>query len=771
MLSCQLARTDNGLADTGSIKPRTRFTSHLLDRPGYCYFYPTLTLIAPNRPVTRCRRLRGAIYARFSTEHQDSIDDQVRKCREWADEHGVTIQDQHIFADAAKTGRGSRRHGLAALRAALADDQIDVVITLTTSRLYRTAYKAAQFVEEEIVDKGKRAVFIDTGIDTADEDRWRAYLQIRAMIDQFTATATVGHIRAAQEGLFMAGRVFGSLTFGYTGQEVPGMRTRNGGTGRRIVIDPVASEWVKKAFGWYLQDRLSILQIAQRLNSEGAPPPPHVQDQRWSQAAVRRMLGNERYTGRWAYGKTKSVWNNAKSYTRQVPREQPLKAVHREDLRIIDDVTFQKAQQMLAANRHQVAGRKPCNPSISRPKLLNGLLYCPAHDRALIAGAHYGKHMFCPVCKKEPVPTLYSVLPRQLAQQKICQTLADLIRQDDDLVEQAITACRRHVEADGKPDLAQLEALKRKEANFTAKINFILDAPGDTEEDRAESKRKLQTLRAERSAVQTQIAEMEAAVGRVASIPTADQVRQKIDELANILLRAADGQEAAGWGAARRILEQITGGKIIVTQRGEAKAKRGWLRGAFQVHMVQLLANRCGGTCQDEVGPEIHVDFRDPPAEAVIAEKVKALFDQGMLYKDIAQQLGVYRPLVVKALKYWYSSQGLPLPDGRRRRFELDQKSPKAYKFQQIAEEALGLYDQGLPLQDIAARLGCDRTTAGKAVQHAQTQRGLVPVDGRTRRKSLDTQTAVCTSEPAGPQVAGSDSAGDTPVEGARPAA
>jgi DNA invertase Pin-like site-specific DNA recombinase len=244
-------------------------------------------MAVPIIPTRGPRRQRAGIYARFSTKYQHSTEDQVRKCREWAERNGLTVRPEHVFVDEAVTGRSSRRSGLAALRQALQDNQIDVVICLATNRLFRKAYKAAQFVEEEIVDRGKRAVFIDTNIDTADEGRWRQYFQIHSMLDEFTATSTVGHIRASQEGLFLQGRVFGSLTFGYCGQEVPGLTTRKGGPARRIVIDPVAAEWVQKAFHWFLQERLSILQIAQRLNAEGAPPPPHVTDGRHDGPDVR----------------------------------------------------------------------------------------------------------------------------------------------------------------------------------------------------------------------------------------------------------------------------------------------------------------------------------------------------------------------------------------------------------------------------------------------------------------------------------------------------
>jgi site-specific DNA recombinase len=353
-------------------------------------------------------------------------------------------------------------------------------------------------------------------------------------------------------------------------------------------------------------------------------------------------------------------------------------------------------------------------------------------------------------------------------------------------VDLAVAACQRYAEAAGKPDPGQMEALKRKEAVLTTKITFVMDAPGDSDADRTESKRKLQGLRAERGAVQTQISEMEAAAGRSSAIPTSEQVHQQIDQVADVLFRAAEGKDPAEWGAARRILEEITGGRIVISQQGEAKAKRGWLRGTFQAHPIQLLARTVDCDCHDDAGVAVSVDFRELPSEVTMAEQVKVRFDQGMLYKDIADRMCVYRPLVPKALKYWFASRGLPVPDGRLRRFELEHATPNAYIFQQIADEALQLYDQGMLVTQIAEQFGCHYTTVTKAVQHARIQRGLVPIDGRTRYKTLACQSDRV-AVPEGATVASADGAfaefavreqaaadgeadGDNHAEDARPA-
>ena len=55
-----------------------------------------------------------AVYARYSDERQNplSIDQQIRKCREHADQHELHVLDEHVYADEAITGATEDRAGL-----------------------------------------------------------------------------------------------------------------------------------------------------------------------------------------------------------------------------------------------------------------------------------------------------------------------------------------------------------------------------------------------------------------------------------------------------------------------------------------------------------------------------------------------------------------------------------------------------------------------------------------------------------------------------------
>jgi DNA-binding NarL/FixJ family response regulator len=133
----------------------------------------------------------------------------------------------------------------------------------------------------------------------------------------------------------------------------------------------------------------------------------------------------------------------------------------------------------------------------------------------------------------------------------------------------------------------------------------------------------------------------------------------------------------------------------------------------------------------------ITVDYREPTPSEAWADRVKQLFDEGKLLKAIAAELGITRNMAAKALEHWYRRNGLPKPDCRSRRVELNQKQLAAPRFIQITDEVMRLYREGWLLADIATSLNCDRTTVTKAIAHWHVARGLPVPDGRSRRKLL----------------------------------
>jgi hypothetical protein len=723
-------------------------------------------------PRERARAV-GAAYARYSSRFQDSILDQVRSIFEDALRKGVFIPAEHVFFDLAVRGCKSDREGLNALRDCLGRRAAAVAFFFATNRLFRKVYRSLQFVEEQLVEKGVRAVFVKSGVDTAEGKRWRGLLNMHAMMDEFVVGMTADHVRAAHEGLLEKRLVFGTISFGYAGAPLEGQTTRRGRPRMALAVDPVAGPWVERVFEWYVVERLPVSAIVRRLNAApAAPPPPKAPGRAWSYGAVRRLLANPRYRGRWPYGATETVWVSSKDYARQVEREAPLKEVQIEALRIVPDDRWFAAQALLAQEAARAAGRKPRDgDKASRPRVLNGLFFGPAHGRKLYVGGVHGRYMVCRDCRGLPAESrpLFSQLPRALALRKTCAALAALVRADADLVGRVAGACRRYAAELQAPDPARATELEARLARLDRRIKFILNNPGDTDADLAESEAELRRLRKERAEDQARLDALRAAAGRAIAVPSDAEVAAMVGELESVLVASAEGAVPGAAGPARELIDRLTGGRIDLEQAGEPLPRRGWLRGQFRCRLAEALTGRLTGV---EIATEggcraVVVDYR-AEREAVpedVAAAVVAHYEAGVLEKEIARRLGLPRGAVTRVLDAWDAARGAERPDGRSRRAGLAVKHTEPPEYQRRADPVKALADAGRPFGAIADELGVDRNTVTAAWRHWHESRGLPAPDGRARRKALrlagasqpapHSGEAIDTAHPRGPAAPG----------------
>jgi DNA invertase Pin-like site-specific DNA recombinase len=688
-------------------------------------------------------KMVGAIYARYSTRFQHSIADQVRALFEAAVRENIFVPREHVCFDLAVRGFKERRPGLQKLNALLGRRAVQVLLVFTTNRLFRKTHKALRFVEEEVVERGIRCIFVKSGVDTADEKRWRMLLQIHAITDEHVAGMYADNVRAAQEGLFDRNLVWGTVTFGYQAKPVAsGALTRLKNSRRAYEIDPERADWVRRIFTWYVEEGLPITGIIRRLNDlPSVPLGPKAASGRWTRLGVRLLLTNPRYRGLWQYGRTKNVWQSKGDYTRQMPREQPLRERHREELRIVSDEVWYRAQERLTKDpgkggRPPKDGKRQC-----RPKCLNGFFFCSGHGRPLVVGGLRGLVMTCPECQALPAEKrpLFSHLNRKQALHLTCQKLAELIRPDQALIQEVITACQRETAQMQQPDPKRLAEAQARWDKLTRQIQFILENSGDTEADRQEAESSLRRLRGERSQLGAEMAQWKEAMRRPAHVPSTQEIEELLAQLGEVLARAGESERLEDVSAVRQVVKLLTGGRIDLVQKGEPRSHGGWLQGRFRLQLLCTLVSRLSGVPVPDQGEgeEVTIDYRRPiPAEQWAGE-VKRWYDDGMLIKAIARKLEISPNLARRALAYWHKQQGVPQQDGRSRRSGLANPHLKMPLNQEIADRVMELYDQNVLLGDIAARLGCDRNTVTRAVAFWHTERGLPVPDGRTRRKNL----------------------------------
>jgi site-specific DNA recombinase len=248
---------------------------------------------------------RCAAYARYSTDKQNplSIEDQVRKCREFAESHGWRLLDQHIYSDEEISGATLDRPSLRRLLeiAESPARPFDVLLVEDTSRLSR---KQADILNlcERLNFAGLRICFVAQGIDSQ-EQKFQLVLAARGMIDQLFREDTARRVHRGMEGLVKRGLHTGGRCFGYS--------SRKDAEGSRLEINEAEAATVRRIFELYGSGH-SLKRVARLLNGECVPSP---QPQRgrcqrsWSPVAVRHVLLNPRYRGEIVWNRRHKVYN------------------------------------------------------------------------------------------------------------------------------------------------------------------------------------------------------------------------------------------------------------------------------------------------------------------------------------------------------------------------------------------------------------------------------------------------------------------------------
>jgi DNA invertase Pin-like site-specific DNA recombinase len=691
-------------------------------------------------PREKAQRI-GAIYARYSTKLQSSIPAQIRTMFEVAVRDGTFVPAEFVFYDLAVRGYKDRRPGFNSLQEAVAAKKFQLLLVFGTSRLFRKAHRAVKFVEEDLVDEGMNCHFIQQNIHTATQTKWKMMLTIQAAIDEDGTSMYAENIRAAHQSMFLRREVCTTLPMGYHGVPIEGLVTRRNRPKCRIAIDPEARPYVEKMYRWYVVEGYSIDRIAQLLNDDSeAPAPPKSLSDSWTHASVRGVLSNARYRGYWEYGKTYSKYQSKKDYLRQLPRDKSLSSAHFEELRIISDEVWYQAQAFLLKERGKTRGR--AKKSETKASADDRLFWCETHDRWLGRAGTWNKSLACKECLgvlRETRP-LYSQLSRELAIRLTCEKLAELIRNDESFVAMVVDAWRREANSLQRPDPARLSRLKSQAEKKSRAIQANLRNPGETEDDEKEIKAVVAQLRRERAELQTEIGLLEAAQRREAAEPNEAAVRKALAELGAILAKATFSDDETEVRLARRVLFALTGGKILLTQQGERLPRRGWLQGRFRVRLVSYIVEQLAGLpLNEDEGVEVAIDYRAPSRFANQVEEAWRLRqDEKLLHKEIALKLGCNRNKVNELLKEAAILHGVSYDDGRTRRSQLERKHVETTPFEQVYPEIARRLAAGELLAEIGDALSVSRWIMTKANKLYRKRMGLPPLDGRSRRKSLD---------------------------------
>jgi site-specific DNA recombinase len=333
--------------------------------------------------------MRAAIYARYSSDLQrpTSIEDQVRKCAQFAEQRGWRVLEEFVRSDAEVSGASlANREALDSLvsDARNRPRPFDCLLIDDTSRLGRNLTDVLK-ISDIFKYNEVSLYFVSQNLDSRDIS-FRQSFTFNGMMDEQFLIQLGSKVRRGQEGRILRGLNAGGSCYGYRNVPIEDY-SRRGDHGRpavigvRFEIDEAQAAVIRWIFDWYGNGD-SLATIAKRLNIEGitSPERPHRQSIRaWAPSSIRDILRNEKYHGKLVWGRSTKLRDpeTGRKRMKRLPKEQWI-WVDAPELRIVTDEQWSKVQaQIKFVNRHGIARYGGLNRTdASKEYLFSGLLVC-----------------------------------------------------------------------------------------------------------------------------------------------------------------------------------------------------------------------------------------------------------------------------------------------------------------------------------------------------------------------------------------------------------
>lgn len=249
-----------------------------------------------------------ALYLRVSSEDKgkalendsDSIANQRKLLNDFIKSKPDLAQYEITeFSDDGYSGTNFERPGVKRMLALVKEKKIGCIIVKDFSRFGRNYIIVGRYLEEIFPFLGVRFISVNDRFDSKFDDAVGALdIGFKNIMHDYYAKMT--SIKIAQMRRFRAEQ--GTLKilefYGY-------IRDKSG----KIVRNPEATKTVRQIFAWRMEG-LNGPEIARRLNDAGVPAPhpgKTVYSQCWRANNVYHILHNEKYTGKYIFGQTKSV--------------------------------------------------------------------------------------------------------------------------------------------------------------------------------------------------------------------------------------------------------------------------------------------------------------------------------------------------------------------------------------------------------------------------------------------------------------------------------
>lgn len=466
---------------------------------------------------------RVAVYARYSSDRQNpsSIEDQLRVCREYVVRAGGEIGDGLVFMDAAISGTSAVRPGFQALHAAVRAGSVDVVVTEDLSRIGRDVGNNDRTLKE-FKSLGARLIAINDGLDTGQSSA-KLIGAIKSAMSEAYLDELKGRTKRGLDGAFDAGAHTGGRAFGY--RIVP---MGDGTERKRLEVDPVEAAIVRRIFADFVAGHTQLA-ITTALNREGIKSP---RGQRWSHMSVRALLHNELYAGLQIFNRREWSRDNQTGKRSNKKRDRSeWRRRERPELRIVDAATWHAAQEKSVR-----AGKAWKSGERTRPGYpLSGLLACAECGELMVLSGGPRKYYQCGGRRRgfgcHNASALRERDVRTWLLERVIETAgaSDVVEDLRSQYAATVGGKDRAIKAELGQRRAQLAVTVSKTSKL---FDYVLEH-GETPATRA----KMAELEDHAELQRAAISKLEAELGRVPVIPSAEMIRAFLRALPDAAMR------------------------------------------------------------------------------------------------------------------------------------------------------------------------------------------------------------------------------------------
>ena len=368
---------------------------------------------------------RAVIYARYSpgpNQREESIEGQMRECRDVAKRHGLTVVRE--YADRRMSGTNDERPDFQRMLRDADRKLFDVVITWKNDRFARNRYDAAIY-KQRLKRNGVKIIYAKEIIPDGPEGIILESL-LEGMAEYYSANLSQNIRRGQRENALEGKFIGGTIPLGYKLD-----------AGKHYVLDPEKAPLVRQIFARYVNGE-SVASICEDLNSKGYTT---ARGNKFNRSSLHRMLANEKYTGRYRFDDIENAG--------AIPR-------------IISDEQFKAA--VARAEKNKIHKRAPQNAPVEF--LLTGKLFCGHCGQPMggtsATGRHGGKFYYYQCNGRKKGSCKKKAARKELLEKLVAETVLKNILSNTNTINKIVDRCMEIQLKEQEAEMSPVKSLRHE---------------------------------------------------------------------------------------------------------------------------------------------------------------------------------------------------------------------------------------------------------------------------------------------------------------------